>query len=181
MGGRGSTVLSILLAGLLESNQSPVVGSWKRTSSNPVKSFISRNRASPPSFGMCWKFVCDARPAYLFGRCYEMFNPSLRQSCWQRKRSLASLIEQLPNRIELLIKKTSRFQAKSRSHSQVGRSPLIGSGSAGKGGQGYQPILSSFFAAIDEIGIGLVPILLEKPSFCPFGLSIPKSNLNPDI
>lgn len=50
-----------------------------------------------------------------------------------------------------------------------------------KGGQGYQPILSSFFAAIDEIGIGLVPILLEKPSFCPFGLSIPKSNLNPDI
>lgn len=50
-----------------------------------------------------------------------------------------------------------------------------------KGGQGYQPILSSFFAAIEEIGIGLVPILLEKPSFCPFGLSIPKSNLNPDI
>lgn len=53
---------------------------------------VGTGRLPLQNYGMCWKFVCDARPAYLFGRCNEINNPSLRQSLRQRKRSLASLI-----------------------------------------------------------------------------------------
>jgi hypothetical protein len=53
---------------------------------------VGTGRLPLQNYGMCWQFVCDARPAYLFGTCYEINNPSLRQSCWRRKRSLASLI-----------------------------------------------------------------------------------------
>lgn len=65
-------------------------------SSFSIKNFcvqlVGTGRLPLQNYGMCWQFVCDARPTCLSRTCYEINNPSLRQSLRLRNRSLASLI-----------------------------------------------------------------------------------------